>query len=143
MQEEVINIFEESPIVYATFWERFAATLIDSLIVGALFAVLAFLMTDSFVEPAMITSLLRVAIAATYAAVLNSSTKQGTYGKQAMNIKVTDTNGERISLLNAIGRFFAAYLSMLILLIGYLMMLWSDKKQCLHDMIANTLVLKY
>ena len=30
----------------------------------------------------------------------------------------------------------------MILLIGYLMVIWSDKKQALHDQIAGTLLIK-
>jgi uncharacterized RDD family membrane protein YckC len=51
-------------------------------------------------------------------------------------------NGHRISFANASGRFFGKYVSAIILLIGYLMMLWDDKKQTLHDKMAGTLVVK-
>lgn len=142
MNEHEFNIFEEPVIVYGGFWERFAAAIIDGLIVGVCFAALAFAVSDNFLNPSMEMAVLRIAIAAIYTAVLNSSAKQGTYGKQAMNLKVTNSNGERISFMNALGRFFATYLSMIILFIGYLMMLWSNKKQCLHDLIANTIVIK-
>ena len=42
----------------------------------------------------------------------------------------------------ATGRHFAKYLSALILGIGFLMAAFTDRKQGLHDMIADTLVLK-
>lgn len=78
-----------------------------------------------------------------YNALLNSSEKQGTWGKQAMNIKVTDLDGNRISFARATGRYFSMMITgMVPLFIGYLMAIFTDKKQALHDMIASTLVLK-
>jgi uncharacterized RDD family membrane protein YckC len=77
-----------------------------------------------------------------YSAFLESSENQATLGKRALGLKVTDMNGNRISFANASGRFFGKYVSAIILLIGYLMMLWDDKKQTLHDKMAGTLVVK-
>ena len=51
-------------------------------------------------------------------------------------------NGERISFGKATGRYFGKIVSSIILGIGYLMVIWSDKKQALHDQMAGTLVLK-
>jgi uncharacterized RDD family membrane protein YckC len=62
--------------------------------------------------------------------------------KKAMGIKVVDLQGNRISFPRAFGRFFATYLSGIILGIGYLMALFTGKRQTLHDMIASTLVVK-
>ena len=59
-----------------------------------------------------------------------------------MGLVVTDMNGQRITLLNAIGRYFSKIPSALILMIGYFMQPFTEKKQALHDMIAGTLVYK-
>ena len=142
MYDQPIEIFEEQPIIYATFWERFAAAFIDGIIVGAFIAMLTFLFSGEFMKPSLEISGLRLLIGVFYSAILNSSPKQATWGKQAMNIKVSNLEGGRISFLNAVGRFFATYISMITLLIGYFMMLWDDKKQTLHDKIASTLVVK-
>jgi uncharacterized RDD family membrane protein YckC len=77
-----------------------------------------------------------------YHAGMQSAEGQATLGKKAMGLRVTDLDGNRISFGRATGRFFGQYISGLILGIGYLMMLWDDKKQTLHDQIANTLVIK-
>ena len=50
------------------------------------------------------------------------------------------SNGERITIARGIGRYFAAMLSGLILCIGYLMAAFTERKQSLHDMICDTLV---
>lgn len=76
-----------------------------------------------------------------YFAVCESSTWQGTVGKLALGIRVTDMNGGRISFLRALGRYPAKYLSAIIFGIGFLMVAWTPRKQGLHDMIVSTLVL--
>jgi uncharacterized RDD family membrane protein YckC len=77
-----------------------------------------------------------------YAALMESSDFQATLGKMAVGIRVTDMDNQRISFGRASGRHFAKWISSLILLIGYIMAGFTDKKQALHDMIANTLVVK-
>ncbi len=76
-----------------------------------------------------------------YFAVCESSAWQATVGKLALGIRVTDMHGERISFLRALGRYPAKFLSAIILGIGFLMVGWTRRKQGLHDMIVDTLVL--
>lgn len=54
---------------------------------------------------------------------------------------VTEEN-DQLSFVQASIRYFSKILSALILFIGYFMMLFSDRKQTLHDKIAKTLVVK-
>jgi len=60
----------------------------------------------------------------------------------ALGLIVTDMDGRRISVLRALGRYFAKFLSGLILFIGYIMVAFTDRKQGLHDLLASTLVVK-
>lgn len=83
-----------------------------------------------------------IVLTAMYYCYFESSAKQATWGKQIMGIYVTDMEGERISFLNALGRYLAKILSGMILWIGYIMILFTEKRQGLHDILANTLVLK-
>ncbi len=85
--------------------------------------------------------LLSLVIAWLYFAVCESSAWQGTLGKLALGIRVTDLQGQRISFPRALGRYAAKLLSFLILGIGFLMVAWTQRKQGLHDMIVDTLVL--
>ena len=55
---------------------------------------------------------------------------------------MTGLDGSRISLTRAIGRYFAKFLSALILCIGFLMVAWTQRKQGLHDILAETLVVR-
>jgi uncharacterized RDD family membrane protein YckC len=50
--------------------------------------------------------------------------------------------GNKISFGRATGRYFGKLLSAFILLIGYIMAGFTEKKQALHDIIAGTLVWK-
>ena len=77
-----------------------------------------------------------------YFAILESSSYQGTLGKQALKLVVTDEQGERIGFGRATGRYFAKILSTMILLFGFFMVGWTQRKQGLHDMICGTLVFK-
>jgi uncharacterized RDD family membrane protein YckC len=86
--------------------------------------------------------LISTAIAFLYFAIMESSKTQGSIGKMALSIKVTDLNGDRISFGKAALRVIGKYISGLILCIGYLLAAFTEKKQALHDMIASTLVTK-
>ncbi len=77
-----------------------------------------------------------------YHAVMESSAKQATLGKTLMKTQVTDFNGQRISFWKATARHFSKMLSTLILLVGFLMAIWTKNKQALHDKIAGCLVVR-
>ncbi len=73
---------------------------------------------------------------------MESSVRQATVGKLAMGIIVTDLNGGRITVVAALLRYVGRFVSALVLMIGYIMAAFTEKKQGLHDIIASTLVLK-
>jgi len=77
-----------------------------------------------------------------YSAILESSSKQATLGKMALGLTVTDTKTQRIGFGQASGRYFAKYISFLILCVGFMMAGFTKRKQGLHDLIASTLVLR-
>lgn len=153
MQQEEISIFPEREIVYGTFWQRFAAALIDTIILSIPNYILQSIMNtgNEFEElfiyhhftSAMATyQLLTSAMSWLYYALMESGRSQATIGKQALRLRVTDTTGGRISFGQATGRYFGKFISTIILLIGYLMMIWDNRKQTLHDKMAGTLVIR-
>ena len=77
-----------------------------------------------------------------YFALLESSSMQGTLGKKALGMIVTDLSGNRIGFGRATGRYFGKILSAIILGIGFIMVAFTERKQGLHDLLANTLVYK-
>jgi len=73
---------------------------------------------------------------------MESSSRQGTLGKMAVGIKVSDMQGNRISFARATGRFFGKIISKIILYIGFIMAGFTEKKQALYDIISDCLVVK-
>lgn len=157
-----------SPRPYAGFWLRLVAHLIDSVILGIIFGVIVGVCvlavgvgtlqamatrfnpnSDDPTIPLVIMGWIFAAIIVSlllqwlYFAIMESSEHQGTLGKMALGLIVTDSSDQRITFPRATGRFFAKIISGLIPLgIGYIMAGFTEKKQALHDMIASTLVLR-
>ncbi len=136
---------------YAGFWRRLVAFIIDAIILNIVFYILAaiFGLPYGMTGPAARTAgtfsgfnLVTIIIVWLYYALMESSEKQATLGKMALSIKVTDLAGNRISFGRATGRYFAKIISAVILLIGFIMAGFTEKKQALHDMIAQCLVVK-
>lgn len=131
---------------YAGFWKRFFAFIIDWLILGLLLMLFGMLVSGSMEFTGIYTrsegslELAGILLPWLYYAGLESSEQQATFGKLALNIKVTDLEGRRISFLRASVRHFAKILSSMLLLIGYIMIAFTAKKQGLHDLIAGCLV---
>lgn len=77
-----------------------------------------------------------------YHIIMECSAKQATYGKQILKIKVCDMQGQRITPGRSAGRNLAKLLSVMTFFIGYLFSFFNKQQQCLHDMVAGTLVIK-
>jgi uncharacterized RDD family membrane protein YckC len=137
---------------YAGFGRRFVAYLIDSILMAVIFLPVGFafgafiglsgLEGDELVSVAAsgLINLFSLIVTWLYSAILESSVWQATLRKRVLGIRVTDLSGNRISFGKATGRHFAKYLSSLVCLIGFIMAAFTEKKQALHDMLANTLV---
>lgn len=140
---------------YAGFWRRFGALVIDSLLLsllnGVCIGVFALVIGATFVTGGavavpigvmmtMSAILLTLSMSWLYFTLMESSSKQATLGKMALGMVVTDTDGNRISLLRANARYWSKILSGLFLCFGYVMAAFTQRKQALHDLIANTLV---
>lgn len=147
-QMDVSGFERDGFIGYASFGRRLLALLIDSLVLFGIGGVVGLVLGPILVESGaegvpedrLAADILGLLIGWLYYGLMESSARQATVGKMAMGIKVTDLKGDRISFARATGRHFGKILSGLILLIGYLMMLWSPQKQTLHDLIAGCLV---
>lgn len=127
---------------YASFGKRFLAALLDGIILSIINILVSFVLGLILGRAgSQISSLAGILIAWLYYAYQESSDKQATLGKQAMGIVVTDLEGKRIDFIKATIRYFSKIISSLILLIGYIMAAFTERKQALHDIIAGTLVL--
>ena len=76
-----------------------------------------------------------------YFAAQESSSRKGSLGKRVMGIYIVTEENQQLNFIQASIRYFTKIISALILFIGYFMMLFSEKKQTLHDKIAKTVVL--
>src|SRR5262249_49149417 len=108
--------------VYAGFWKRVAALLIDSIVVSAATVIL----TSATLCIGWFAIFLLQWV---YEPIMLSSEKQATVGKMVLGIVVTDINGGRITFGRATGRHFAKWLSALILGVGFLMAAFTERKQ--------------
>jgi uncharacterized RDD family membrane protein YckC len=77
-----------------------------------------------------------------YTAAFLSSSWQATVGKRVCGLKVVDCNERRITFGRASGRYFGSFLSILLVGIGFMMIGWTRHRQGLHDLMAQTLVVK-
>jgi len=89
----------------------------------------------------LVLTLFSLLISWLYYSLMESSAKQATVGKMILNIKVTTLNGDRISFGRATGRYFGKFLSGMISGIGYLVMLFNERKQTLHDMLSGCIII--
>jgi uncharacterized RDD family membrane protein YckC len=152
---------------YAAFWKRSIALFIDLVIVYVLIVLVTAAVNtmlrlpvehdltfqtgnairyNKFVEDNLIVltvlyAFIKLGLLFPYFSIMESSNRQATLGKLVMRIKITDLRGERISFAKAGVRFFAKILSTNILLIGYLIALFTERKQALHDLLASTVVI--
>lgn len=152
----VVVYREQTGVVYAGFWLRFVAMLIDEVLlqivyqgIGFVLAMptaIGFMMGRSAMAVGAASILvswpLMMCVAWVYAAVMESSSSQGTLGKMALGLKVTDMQGRRVTFARATGRHFGKIVSGITLLVGYIMAGFTERKQAMHDMMAGTLVVK-
>lgn len=132
-------------ITYAGFWIRAAAFIIDLLIAGAIASVISRILFGNYNmydDPGNDPGPCAVPLTVNwiYFAWQESSIRQATIGKLAVGVKVCTETGERLTFANATGRYFAKILSAIIVLIGFLMVVFDKKKQGLHDKLAKTFV---
>ena len=65
-----------------------------------------------------------------------------TPGKMALGIKLLRPDGSKLSVGRIVGRYFANYLNVFTLLIGYIILVFDDERRALHDRICDTRVIK-
>jgi len=135
---------------YAGFWKRFVAWILDTFILliasFPLVIVTTLWLSSMGAEEqddtlfTIVGFILGTIVRLLYFALMESSPTQATLGKMAVGIKVTDLQGNPIILSRAITRNLAKLLSALIFDVGYIMAGFTSKKQALHDVIADCLV---
>jgi uncharacterized RDD family membrane protein YckC/DNA-directed RNA polymerase subunit RPC12/RpoP len=139
-------------LVYAGFWLRFVAWMIDSLILAVPTSAIVAVCVMQFpnaawgllleLTPGWMYELLILLLLWPYYSMMESSRFQATFGKILLGLIVTDMNGERVSFGRASGRHWAKVFSSYCVMLGYLMAGFDDKKQAWHDSISSCLVIR-
>ncbi|MFI8717415.1 RDD family protein [Stenotrophomonas sp. NPDC077464] len=136
-------------VVYAGFWKRYAAYFLDSIVVAIINVPVSLVFNligaasgneSLAVALSMVAMLGGFVIGIGYYAGFHASKGGATLGKMAVGIKVVRSDGERITFLRGVGRYFGFILSSLTLMIGFIMAAFTERKQALHDMLCDTLV---
>jgi uncharacterized RDD family membrane protein YckC len=128
----------------AGFWRRFAALLIDSIVVLGIYlgitsglSVLSFMVGGLF--PIQVLAGIVILVVAWLYYWLFIGLKGQTPGKMAVGVKVVDGRGNipglgRAALREVVGKI----VSSLPLYLGFLWIVWDHKKQGWHDKLAGT-----
>ena len=122
----------------AGFWRRFVAAFIDGLVVG----VVQFIFNKAV--GGLFASFVGLIVSAAYFTYFHGTTGQ-TPGDAALGVKVVDLQngtGGPIGYGRALLRWVVSIVSGIVLLLGFLWMLWDDEKQTWHDKAAGSVVVK-
>jgi uncharacterized RDD family membrane protein YckC len=152
-------------VAFGGFWIRVAAYIIDGFIIGIPVAIVIGIvfaaalsgplssgneaeMQEAALASAGIFAIVYLLIFIAvwlYEAMMTSSASGATIGKRVMGLRVVrGSDGSRLSFGRATGRFFAkVFITGIIPFgIGYMMAGFTERKRALHDMIADTVVIK-
>ena len=137
--------------LYAGFWIRALALLVDGVLMFIVNMVVAFALNLILpqareLDAAGIAGLVlrmgfSLLVPLSYEAILIAR-KGATLGMMACGLKVIRPDGSPLTLGRSIGRYFAKFLSGLTLCVGYLMAAADAQKRALHDHIADTRVIR-
>lgn len=129
---------------YGDIGKRIVAAIIDSVIVSILVWVMVYILFVTgvwtvFWNPG--SMVLSPLVGWLYYILMEGGSMHATIGKRAMDLYVADANGIGITYSDAILRVIGKILTAFTLGIGFVVCLFNDQKQCLHDMVAKTYVL--
>ena len=117
----------------AGFWIRLVAAIVDGLILSISAGIVFGIAGEA---P---SSFLNIAIGAAYS-IIGWSVWSTTIGKRIFNLYVVRPDGSKVDAPRAVLRYVGTFLSLILLLIGYLMVAFRRDKRALHDLIADTYV---
>jgi uncharacterized RDD family membrane protein YckC len=139
--------------VYAGFWIRFLARVIDGFLVNIVVFPLMFMVmgasmfgdpnaavaSGAFLALQVVMMFFGLAVQAAYE-VFFLTRYAATPGKMVVGKKVVAVNGATLTAGRAFARYLATILSSFTLMIGYIIAAFDDEKRALHDRICDTRV---
>ena len=155
VREEIIaNSDIAPPVLYAGFWIRAAAALVDFFIlfIPCSFIAFAFVVAFKMIAAAnhhdvagvtlVVWPVVTLIAVCLYFGGMEGSAWQATLGKMMFGLRVSDTETRRAGFGRAMGRNAAKGLSMLSCGVGFIICGFTKRKQALHDIVAGCLVLR-
>ena len=141
-ESEIIgNQYQTGTTTYAGFWIRVLASFIDGLIIQIpLFAIFFIFGFELIFANETLINFLGIILQLVYMVYFESSESQATPGKMVCGLAVIGTYG-RLTVKHALGRYLSRFFSIITLGIGYFIIGFTEKKQGLHDMVADTYVI--
>ncbi len=143
---------EAGDLQFASWGQRIAATLLDTLllvlIVAAGAGAAAAIAENSALRGGaemvlLLTPALSGIVAMAYAITGDASKGGQTVGRKAVGIRVArDPSLQRLGFFRALWRWFCRIFSAIPLYLGYLSPLWDPKRRTFHDMLAATVVVQ-
>ena len=119
------------------FWRRFAAKLIDWILLGIVDAIIAVALKNSMGAYYALSLIINYG----YFTYMEGREQGQTLGKMALGIRVYDfRQGGPIGYGRAFIRQITQILSTIPLFLGYFWMLWDKEKQCWQDKTAGSVV---
>ena len=154
-----VGVFGVQGTRYAGFWIRFAAAILDGLILFLPNLLLNYLftltMSTVFHRPTLdaqhpqINSEVLAGLGMYYVVLFTVTSIYngfcfsrfgGLPGMLICGLRVIRPDGQRVSFLRGAARYFANILNVVILFTGYLFIVFDDQKRALHDYICDTRV---
>ena len=128
-QQDAVQTPPHTSVRYAGFWIRFAATLVDTIVLAV----------PSFVAEMAIPEVGGTLLWIVYKGVCLGNWNGQTVGKKVCGIRVVDVSLTPCTVGQGFARTVAELLSAITLMIGYAMAAFDGRKQALHDKCAKTL----
>ena len=121
------------------FGTRFVAFIIDAILLGVVNQIVASIFGGG--DPTRVSGLTTL-IGIAYIVGLWTYWGGQTIGKKAMGIKIVKADGTPFGLVPAIIRYVGYIVSAVVILLGFIWILFDPNKQGWHDKIAGTYVVK-
>ena len=131
--------------IYAPFGIRLAAVLVDLMILGVANAILIliymflFHIPQKVIQDSLAINVPGLFLEACYQ-VYFLSQYGGTPGKMLMGLRVVSEDGSRLTVMHALARYLAFWVSAFTLGIGFLLVIFDPQRRALHDHLAKTRV---
>jgi uncharacterized RDD family membrane protein YckC len=146
-----------APVEYAGFWRRTWAGTIDVALEATAALVITYAIDKvldrvgpmlgyerwmSQMAAGFAYILVLSIIAWLYCAFSESSPRQATIGKRIMGLQVMTADGGRVSFGQATVRHFMKFLSLFTAGVGFMMAGWTKRRQALHDIPCDCIVVR-